>query len=60
MDTKRISFTKSEILYLLSTLDAEIAFMEEAIEKLGKDTHRTDRLISLKRSHKKLENAFKK
>lgn len=60
MDTKRISFTKSEILYLLSTLDAEISFMEEAIEKLGKDNYRTERLASLKRSRKKLEDAFKK
>lgn len=60
MDTKRISFTKSEILYLLSTLDAEISFMEEAIENLGKDNYRTERLLSLKRSHKKLEKAFKK
>lgn len=58
MDTKKITFTKSEILYLLSTVEAEINSMIAIMETIGYDDYRKERLASLNISYKKLYDAY--
>ena len=58
MDTKKIAFTKSEILYLLSTVEAEINTMIATMETLGYNDYRKERLAILNISYKKLYEAF--
>ena len=58
MDTRNITFTKSELLYLISTLEAEINSMNERMGVLGIDDYRQERLASLNISYKKLLEAY--
>lgn len=58
MDTRKIAFTKSELLFLISTLEAEINSMNERMNVLGVDDYRKERLASLNISYKKLREAY--
>ena len=58
MKTKKISFTESEMLYMLSTLEAEINFMIQTMETLGYDDYRKERLASLNIAYRKIHDAY--
>lgn len=60
MDTRNITFTKSELLYLISTLKMEIETMENIVENTENNNYAKERLATLKISHKKIHDAFYK
>ena len=58
MDTRKITFTKSELLYMLSTLEMEIKTMEDIVENTQNNTYTKERLATLKMSYNKIREAY--
>lgn len=58
MDTRKIAFTKSELLYLISTLEIEIKTMEDIVENTENNNYTKERLATLKISYGKIHDAF--
>lgn len=60
MDTIKITFTKSELLYMLSTLKMEIKTMEDIVENTENNNYTKERLATIKISYNKIHDAFYK
>lgn len=58
MDTRKINFTKSELLYMLSTLEMEIKTMEDIMENTENNNYTKERLATLKISYNKIHDAY--
>lgn len=58
MKTRKITFTESELLYMISTLDKEIRIMEDIIENTENNIYMKKRLATLKKSYNKIREAY--
>ena len=58
MDTRKITFTKSELLYMLSTLDKEISVMEDIVENTENNNYAKKRLANLDIAYRKIHDAY--
>lgn len=58
MKTKKITFTDSELLYMLSTMDKEIRIMEDIVENTENNKYMKKRLVTLKKSYNKIREAY--
>lgn len=58
MKTRKITFTESELLYMISTLDKEIRIMEDIVENTENNIYMKKRLATLKKSYNKIREAY--
>lgn len=58
MDTRKITFTKSELLYMLSTLEIEIKTMKDIVENTENNNYTKERLASLNIAYRKIHDAY--
>ena len=58
MVARKITFTESELLYMISTLDKEIRIMEDIVENTENNKYMKKRLVTLKKSYNKIREAY--
>lgn len=58
MNTRKITFTESELLCMISTLDKEIRIMEDIVENTKNNFYMKKRLVTLKKSYNKIREAY--
>lgn len=58
MNIRKITFTESELLYMISTLDKEIRIMEDIVENTENNKYMKKRLVTLKKSYNKIREAY--
>lgn len=58
MRTRKITFTESELLCMISTLDKEIRIMEDIVENTENNIYMKKRLANLKKSYNKIREAY--
>ena len=58
MRTRKIAFTETELLHMLSTLDKEIRLMEDIVENTENNNYMKKRLATVKKSYNKIREAY--